>query len=197
MVKKFLRVIDINFEPIVGTIIFFAIIFLVTFDVILRIIFQAGLSWTEEFVRYMFVWGVFFCFSYVTRLNRHIRFSFLINNLPDNLSKFFLMLSDFIFFIFSCILFYFALCVVDKTFEFGDMTVTIRVSLNILYLTGVVGFILNIVRLIQNIVWKIRHMNSPIEVFSYYKSGENDVTVLGFLEPMGGTKKQEDTESKN
>ena len=197
MFKKIIRAIDINFEPVIATFLFIVIILFVTLDVILRFVFQAGLSWSEELIRYLFVWIVFFCFSYATRLNRHIRFTFLVNILPEHVSKIVLLITDIIFFALSVLLFYFATQIVEKTFHFGDMAVTIKVSLNILYLTGVVGLLLNVIRVIQNIVWKIKHMKSPLEIFSFYKSDEDQTTIFGYLEPMGSSSKSDTEENEN
>lgn len=197
MFKKIIRAIDINFEPVIATFLFIGMILLVALDVVLRFVFHSGLSWSEEFIKYVFVWIVFFCFSYATRLNRHIRFTFLVNILPEYIAKILLLITDIIFFALSVLLFYFAAQIVRKTFEFGDMAVTIKVSLNVLYLTGVVGLFLNVIRVIQNIVWKIRHMKSPVETFSFYKSDENQTTIFGYLEPMGSSSKSVTEENEN
>ncbi len=75
--KKVLKWLDVNFEPLLIAVLFTALILLITIQVILRLSPLAGFSWGEEISRFMFVWLMYFSFSYATRNNRHIRVSFL------------------------------------------------------------------------------------------------------------------------
>lgn len=163
--KKVLKWIDINLEPLLSGILFYAIMILITIQVILRFVFSTGFDWGEELARYMFVWMMYFSFSYATRNNRHIRVSFFIDRFGKKTRKVFLILCDVLFLILMGYCVAAAIITCWQTAIFQDMSVTLGVTMNVLYAAGVVGFVLMFIRLIQNIVWKIRHFKDDFEIF--------------------------------
>ncbi|MEL7568031.1 MAG: TRAP transporter small permease [Dehalobacterium sp.] len=76
---KFLNVI------ICFTISFMAV--LVFFNVILRYFFHSGIPWSEEIVRFLFVWMVFFGAIAAFKDKMHISVDVLINLLPRSLQR--------------------------------------------------------------------------------------------------------------
>lgn len=196
MMKKIFKWLDVNFEPLVTTVLFFAMTILVAGQVVLRFGFRQGFSWAEEFARYMFVWLVYLCVSYATRKNRHIKLSVVSGLFPEKGQKIFAIISDLLFFIFTVILLFNFMKVVESTARYGDMAVTLNVSRNVLYFSGAVGFLLNTIRLVQNIVWKVSRFSAPIGIFSMYNSDRSETMVLGVLQPMGRDQQQTSDENK-
>ena len=70
--KKFLRWLDINFEPLCMTVMFYLMSGLMVLQVILRFAFHTGFAWGEEVSRFIFVWLVFLSIPYAVRNARHI-----------------------------------------------------------------------------------------------------------------------------
>lgn len=165
MLKKIYSWFDVNFEPVIVVSLFFVMTSLVALQVILRFVFQTGFSWAEEVSRYIFVWVIYLAVSYATRNNRHIKLSVILRLFPEKGQRVMTIISDFLFFIFSGVIFYYCYNVVKTTQEFGDMAITIEVSMNVLYAAGFVGFGLNTIRLIQNLVWRFRFFNSDLNTF--------------------------------
>ncbi len=168
MIKNIFKWLDINFEPVCMAVLFYAITLLVTLQVILRFVFSTGFSWGEEVARFLFVWLMYFSIAYATRNQRHIRVAFLVQRFGEKGHKIFLILGDIIFLIFSVFIFLSAIKVCQSVFKYQDMAVTINVSLNIVYAAGVVGFFLILIRLVQSIIWKIRHFSDSMDVFENY-----------------------------
>ncbi|ORC35184.1 hypothetical protein B4O97_10695 [Marispirochaeta aestuarii] len=166
--RKILQWIDINFEPVMMAVLFYAITILIAVQVVLRFVFAAGFSWGEEVARFMFVWLMYFSISYATRNQRHIRVTILIKRFSEKVQKYFMLATDFIFLLFSIQIFIAAMKVCESVFRFKDMAVTINVSLNIVYGAGVVGFALVVIRLIQSIVWKLNKFHDSLEIFENY-----------------------------
>ena len=54
--KKFLRWLDINFEPLCMTVMIYLMSGLMVLQVILRFAFHTGFAWGEEVSRFIFVW---------------------------------------------------------------------------------------------------------------------------------------------
>lgn len=163
--KKVLKWIDINLEPLLSGILFYAIMILITVQVILRFVFSTGFDWGEELARYMFVWMMYFSFSYATRNNRHIRVSFFVDKFSDKVKKIFMVICDVLFLILMGYCVAASVITCWQTSKFQDMSVTLGVTMNVLYSAGVVGFTLMFIRLIQNIIWKFRHFKDDFEVF--------------------------------
>ncbi len=176
--KKKLAWLDLNFEPFIAMLLFFAIMILLGAQVVLRFGFSTGFSWGEEVSRFMFIWLMYFCFAYATRNQRHIRISFFAQLFGTKVLKFLYLLSDFLFLGFALIILRSIILLVSDTAEYNDRAVTVDISLNWVYVAGLVGFVLMSIRLIQTIVWKFRHMRDSIEVYENYAgvyNGANDV----------------------
>ncbi len=181
MVKKIFSWLDINFEPIMMALLFYAITLLVSLQVVLRFVFASGFSWGEELARFMFVWLMYFSIAYATRNQRHIRVSFLINRFNEKVKKGFMIFTDFIFLAFAIIVFISAIKVCESVFRFQDMAVTLNVSLNIVYGAGVVGLGLIVIRLVQSILWKFKKWNDSMEVFENYTGIYTGADKICFL----------------
>lgn len=181
MLRKILGWLDINFEPILMAVLFYAITLLVTFQVILRFVFSSGFAWGEEVARFMFVWLMYISIAYATRNQRHIKVAFLVNRFSESIRKKIMIATDLLFLAFCTIAFYATVLVCKSTFEFQDMAVTINVSLNIVFGAGVLGFGLMVLRLVQSIIWKIHHLDAPLEEFENIAgvySGANSICFL-------------------
>lgn len=163
--KKALKWLDVNFEPLIVTIIFFAMLTLVSTQVVLRFIFESGFAWGEELSRYMYVWLVFCCLSYVVRNNKQISVAFARNMINPKAQKVIVLIVDIIFFAFIIILLRSSIGIVMTTAKFGDKGMTLPVTLNVMYVAGIVGYSLMLIRFIQVFIWKIKRFKCSFELF--------------------------------
>lgn len=163
--KKALRWLDVNFEPLCMSITFFLMAGLITIQVILRFVFQSGFPWGEEISRFIFVWLVFLSIPYAARNGRHIGIDFLRERLPETARRIIMLIID----VGSIVLFAFLLkgsiAIVQHAAEYGDNALTLSISMNWLHVAAVVGYILMEVRLLQSLIWKITHFKSSYELF--------------------------------
>lgn len=166
--KKIIDWLDVNFEPVIISVLFYIMTLIVTVQVILRLFFKSGFSWGEEVSRFIFVWLMYFCISYATRNQRHIRMSFFIEKFNEKIQKSIMIFVDFLFLIFSSFAFTAAIKICESVVKFGDRAVTVNVSLNIVYAAGVVGYALIMIRVIQGVIWKFRNFSSPMDMFVNY-----------------------------
>ena len=180
MAKKILRWLDVNFEPIVVLALIIVMVSLIALQVVLRFFFKIGINWIEEITRYFFVWLVVFSTSYGARNNRHIRFNFLLTLLSDKGKRIVMLVSDALFFVFSATMIYYSYKLCEIIAKYGDRAVAIDISLNILYLAGLFGFILCSTRLMQCLWWKIKHFKDDIEIFETLYSNEPEMQNIVF-----------------
>ena len=92
--KKFLRWLDINFEPLCMTVMFYLMSGLMVLQVILRFAFHTGFAWGEEVSRFIFVWLVFLSIPYAVRNARHISIDFIREFLPVSIKKAVMIIVD-------------------------------------------------------------------------------------------------------
>lgn len=86
------RIWDKSLEMVVAT--SYAVIVVVGFaQVLFRFVFASPLSWSEELVRYVFIWSVFLTAAIAFNLNSHISIDFLTAWYPPRLQRAFALVS--------------------------------------------------------------------------------------------------------
>ncbi len=179
--KKALRWIDLNLEPLVQTVLFFVMLAIIVVQVILRFFFETGFAWGEEIARTLYVWLCFFSLSYATKTNRHIGMTFIRNSMPPTIQKIILILTDILFMVFLVFMAKASFDTLATTAMFGDKLQSIEVTKNIVFAAASVGYLLAMVRLLQSFIWKIKRFNCSLTLFinerGYY-NGANDVFLV-------------------
>jgi TRAP-type C4-dicarboxylate transport system permease small subunit len=162
---------------------------LITVEVFLRSIYGGGFAWTEEIIRFIFVWLMYFGFSYACRNNSHIKVTAVIGTMPVIIRKVILIVSDILFLGLAIYLFLATITVVKECFATNKMAGSLAISINWLYFAGVVGLALISIRGLQSIIWKISHFHDDIEKFENVggRFFENDAI---FFSPEAQEKKR-------
>lgn len=166
--KKLIKWLDVNFEAVLMVTFFTMMIILVTVQVILRFVFKTGFAWGEEVARILFVWMSFSSFGYLTRNSRHVRVGFLVGKIKDSIQKKVLLVCDFLFLIFSIAGLKAVVSLCIDAAKYQDKLMSVPWNYNVLYLAGVLGFFMMVVRNIQILIWKIRNWNSDLDRFINY-----------------------------
>ena len=76
---KWLKILDENIEAWMIYFLLANIVFWIFLQVVMRYIFSNSLSWTEEFVRWCFIWFIWVGVSYGFKTRKHISVTALIN----------------------------------------------------------------------------------------------------------------------
>ena len=163
--KKGLKWLDINLEPLFIMVIFIVMTCLITIQVIKRFVYGSGFAWGEEFSVFMFVWIVFLGISYAFRNNRQIGVDFLRDRLPEKLRKILVVAVEISMLVLMCVFLTGAVSNVQAVAKFGDKVQSVPITLNVLYFAAVSGYTLSLIRLIQSIIWKIKRFNASYELF--------------------------------
>ncbi|MFC4025186.1 TRAP transporter small permease [Oceanobacillus longus] len=125
-------------------------------QVFMRYVMNNSLAWPEELSRYIFIWFTFIGVSYAVHKNAHLRIDILFNYVPDRVRKLFETISDIFFLGFSVVV------VLGGINVFSSLLATMQTSpglglpMAFVYLSLPVGFVLTIIRLVQNIVNRYR-----------------------------------------
>lgn len=179
--KKALKWLDVNFEPLIVVSIFITMSTLVTLQVILRFFFKSGFAWGEELSRYMFVWLVFSGLSYAVRNNRQISVNYLRNILSERGQKIIMLIVDLLFLFFILVIFRWTIAIVLTTAKYGDKAVSLPISQNYMFFAAVSGTTLMIVRTLQTFIWKIRRFKKSLTLFSNVRGLYSGVSTIFFM----------------
>ena len=166
--KKLIKWLDVNFEAVLMVVFFTMMIILITIQVVLRFVFKTGFSWGEEVARILFLWMSFSSFGYLTRNSRHVRVGFLVGKIKDDVQKKILFICDLLFLIFSVAGLKAVISLCIDAAKYHDKLISIPWNYNVLYLAGVLGFFMMVMRNIQILIWKTRNWNSDLERFINY-----------------------------
>lgn len=163
--KKALKWLDINFEPLCMSVTFYLMAGLITLQVILRFVFKSGFAWGEEIARFIFVWLVFLAIPYAARNDRHIGIEFVRNMFPVPVRKVIMILANLSALLLFGVLLSGAVDVVRHAAQFGDKAQSLSISMNWMHCAPVAGYGLMLVRTLQNTIWKLTHFGSSFELF--------------------------------
>lgn len=179
--KKLLRWLDINFEPLCMTITFYLMSGLMVLQVILRFVFHTGFAWGEEVSRFIFVWLVFLAIPYAVRNGRHISIDFIREFLPVPIKKAVMVIVDVVAVGMFAIFLKDSVLVVEHALYYGDTAQTLSANLSVVYGAAVVGYVLMEIRMIQSLVWKLRHLHSSYDLFQNTNGRYSGATKLFFM----------------
>lgn len=79
---RILRWIDDRFEPFALSVCMGLMTLLIFVQVVMRYIFESSLVWSEELVRWLFIWTIWVGVAYAFRTGDHIRITILADRLP-------------------------------------------------------------------------------------------------------------------
>lgn len=179
--KRFIKWLDINFEPIIIMILFLTMTTLITVQVITRFTLGSGFAWGEEVAVILFVWIAFLGISYAFRNNRQISVDFARNKLPVKARKILVIMVEISMVALMIILLRGAIANSRAIALYGDNLQAVPITLNVLYFAAIIGFALSIMRIVQSIVWKIRRFNASYELFlnkGGYYSGASHICFM-------------------
>ncbi len=163
--KKVIKWLDINLEALLGGILFFAMLGLIVLQITLRNVFNGGLQWGEEVSRFLYVWVCYIGIAYGVRMNSHITITAVTKLLPMKVRKFLLIAVQVIFLTVLIVLLRGAITNSIKIAALGSKASTMNVTENWMFLAAPVGYSLAILRIVQNLIYKIRRYNASWEIF--------------------------------
>lgn len=153
---KKLRWLERHFEEVilVASIAYISVCMFI--QVIARRVFNNSLFWSEESIRYVFIWMMFMGLGIGIRDDKHIKIDAIKNLLKPKAVYVLGLVSDFIFLGYSAYIFYYSVRVFVSFFEQPQFSPALGVPMHLVYLAAPVGFGLLIIRLVQRIVKKFR-----------------------------------------
>ncbi|NGN96299.1 TRAP transporter small permease [Grimontia sp. S25] len=118
-------------------------------QVILRVVFNYGIPWSEELSRFAFVWFVFLGASYAARLSAHNRVTFHLKLLPEKVRNGIELIADVLWIAFNTLMTVKSIEVIESLMEFPFLSPALDWSMAFLYLIFPISFTLTSIRIVQ------------------------------------------------
>jgi TRAP-type C4-dicarboxylate transport system permease small subunit len=133
---------------------------LIVMQVIMRYVFSASLSWSDEAARYCFVWMTYLGVAYGVKHSAHVNVTAAIDLFPERLHPWFRMLAICLIGVFASLVVWEGWFLVEKLLRFGQKSSSLGIPMAWVYMAPVVGFALVLVRLGQKLRVEIRALRT-------------------------------------
>lgn len=155
-VMKILRKIDDSFETIILSILVLAIVLVMLLQILCRYILNDSLIWSEEFCRYCYIYFMFIGTALSIKEKSALRVDAIVSLLPEKVGKILSIVVDIIVFIMLIYLSYWSFPTVKSMYLKGGYSPALKLPVYIIYLSVPIGFILSILRYLQQFYRMIR-----------------------------------------
>ncbi len=136
-------------EEIIAGVCVVVMAILVFLQVVMRYVFSAPMSWSDEIAVYGMLWSVYLSTAWAVRERAHIRVMNLIQLFPGKISQAMMVFSDLIWFVFAIFLTYQAILLDISMWKLPFESPVLGIPQKWPYLCLVFGFGLMTVRLVQ------------------------------------------------
>ena len=154
-----LRKINNRFEEYFAATLLVIMTGLIFFQVLSRFILNAPLAWSEETARYIFIWLIYISAALAVKRQEHIRVEIGLILLKGKARKIGYIITDLIFLVFASFLVKDGYGLVKMLTGHGQLSPAVGFSMNYIYAIIPVGYGLMVIRLIQNIILRIKNFN--------------------------------------
>lgn len=125
-----------------------SVLMLLTINIILRFFFSAGISWSEEFIRYGIIWITFIGSAICFRRGIHVGIDLLMESLAEKNKKTLSLIINFSSIIFMIILIKYGIDFVMFGVKMGQLMPALQLKMYWVYLAIPVGAFLSLIHLL-------------------------------------------------
>ena len=151
-----LKALDDYLEEIILLILLVLMTCIMGIQIVSRYVFQNSLTWSEELVRYMFVWSAFLGVPFCIKHGLSIKVDQFRNLFPIPLQKALMYIDKIIIFVLFLVMFIYSCLVVKASYLSGQTSPAMQIPMWIVQLSVCVSSLLSMIRSIQNFANLIR-----------------------------------------
>jgi len=151
-----LKAIDDYLEETILLILLVLMTCIMGIQIVSRYVFQNSLTWSEELVRYMFVWSAFLGVPFCIKHGLSIKVDQFRNLFPIPLQKVLMYIDKIIIFLLFLVLFIYSFTVVRATYLSGQTSPAMQLPMWTVQISVTVSSLLSMIRSIQNLSHLVR-----------------------------------------
>ena len=146
--KRSLKILD-NIESYLCKFLLSFFVVLLFVQVVMRVVFQDSLTWSEELSRFAFVWFAYLGACYAARLNAHNRVTFQFKFLPPLVGNLSRGLADLLWFLFNSVMVVKSIETIRGMLEFPFHSPALDIPMHYVYMLFPIAFTLMNIRIVQ------------------------------------------------
>ncbi len=154
--KRFIKLLDDHLEEWMLILLECAIVLVMLLQIVRRYVFNASLTWSEEFCRYCFIWFMFIGYSYSIHEKIDLRMDAVLNILPEKVRTFVVRFGLMFCFALTVLLFGNSFKAVAYVMKTGERSTGMHLPMSVVYASMIVGFGMAVIRYIQRIIEEFR-----------------------------------------
>nr|WP_314656308.1 TRAP transporter small permease [uncultured Fusobacterium sp.] len=151
-----LKAIDDYLEETILLILLVLMTCIMGIQIVSRYVFQNSLTWSEELVRYMFVWSAFLGVPFCIKHGLSIKVDQFRNLFPIPLQKVLMYIDKIIIFLLFLVLFIYSFTVIKATYLSGQTSPAMQLPMWTVQISVTVSSLLSMIRSIQNLSHLVR-----------------------------------------
>lgn len=159
---KIIKWLDKNLEETILIILLILMTLVMGLQITMRYVFKSSLSWSEELVRFMFVWSTFISVPFCIKHSSSIKIDRFRNALPKKIKKILLIWDKIFLFGLFAVLTYYAMDVVRLTSISGQTSAALGLPMEVVQISTVIGFGLGCIRILQNLAKVLREQEVEV-----------------------------------
>ncbi|MEL7624511.1 MAG: TRAP transporter small permease [Clostridiales bacterium] len=148
-------------EMTILTILFAEVIIIGFLQVICRFILNDSLSWSEELLRFSFIWLTYFAASLGLMKGSHSSVDVVLDRLPPKVHKVARVLIEVLVFVFVVVIFYNATQLIGMQVKTKQLSASMRLPMYVPYLGILIAFGFMIIQIISRLYLVIRTLIKP------------------------------------
>lgn len=146
-----LKYLDDHLEEFISVLVLLAMTVVVGMQVFMRYVVGSSLSWSEELLRFMFIWLSYITVAYCVKKKRHARLEVLVNKLPAKFQQILEVFTLLAFLVFALAMLYYGTNVMLRILGNNQLSPALEIPMWYVYLSIPAGFALCIFRIVQQV----------------------------------------------
>lgn len=146
---KVLKWLDEYLEEVLMGVLLICMVVVMSVQIFCRYILNNSLSWSEELMRYLFIWSAFISISYCVKKRISIKIEQFQMILPERVQYGVKVLRHTVVLIFSLYMIPFAVSYLQHTIESGQTSSALQIPMYYIQAAPLVGFVLLAIRVFQ------------------------------------------------
>lgn len=159
---RLIKWLDKNLEESILVILLINMILIMGLQITMRYIFQSSLTWSEELVRFMFIWSTFISVPYCIKHGRSIKIVTFRENFSKRVKRLLLIVDKIFLLVLFSILTYYAVDVVRMTGLSGQSSTALGLPMGVVQISTVIGFGLSCFRIIQKLFISLKGKETEV-----------------------------------
>lgn len=161
--KKVLKWLDDYLEISICVVLMSLMTLLIFIQVIMRYVFSASLSWSEELARYLFIWLIYLGISYGCKIMKHIKIDAALMLFPKKIRPVIMIVGDVIFFAFAIYITVTGFQLCGMQIQLTKTSPAMQLPLQYVYAAPMVGMALSAIREVQTILYRVKMLKLGLD----------------------------------